>query len=75
MLSSLTLTGMVIQVIVALALLMGAFMYLRKKERISWKPLLIGAAVFFVFSQVLEKLLHLYILQINPATVALLKNV
>jgi uncharacterized membrane protein YhfC len=34
------------------------------------RNVLVGAGVFFVFSQVLEKSLHVYLLKLNPTTAA-----
>ena len=49
--------------------------YLICRRRMTLSPvnIAIGAATFFVFSQVLEKLLHLYMLQFNQTTVAWFK--
>jgi len=38
------------------------------------RNMLVGAAVFLVFSQVLEKALHVYLLKTNPTTAAWLKT-
>ncbi len=48
--------------------------YFYKKHRISFKVLGVGILIFFVFSQILEKLLHLYVLYINHSTSAYLLN-
>ncbi|OXM83183.1 YhfC family intramembrane metalloprotease [Paenibacillus rigui] len=72
--STLTLTGMVLQIGIVLIWLVVAFVYARKREHIGIKPVLIGAVVFLVFSQVLEKLLHVFMLQLNPSTAAWLQN-
>ena len=69
-----TLAGMFLQIGIVLIWLIAVFVYARKRERIGMKPVLVGAAVFLLFSQVLEKLLHVYMLQLNPASAALLQN-
>lgn len=74
MVSSATMFGMGFQVVFALLFPIAVFLYFRKKERISFKPALVGVAVFIVFAQILEKLLHVYMLQLNPQTVQLLSN-
>jgi uncharacterized membrane protein YhfC len=74
MVSGMSLSGMLFQVIWALVVVIGMILYLRRKERITLKPILIGAAIFLLFSQVLEKLVHVYFLQLNTDTAAILKN-
>jgi uncharacterized membrane protein YhfC len=44
------------------------FVICRRRMTLAGRNILIGAGVFFVFSQVLEKAMHLYLLQLNPAT-------
>lgn len=39
--------------------------YFKKKEKISLKPVIIGAIVFFIFTQILEKLLHMVVIENN----------
>jgi uncharacterized membrane protein YhfC len=46
------------------------FVICRRRMTLAARNVLIGALVFFVFSQVLEKALHLYVLKLNPATAA-----
>ncbi|CAG7653466.1 YhfC family intramembrane metalloprotease [Paenibacillus allorhizosphaerae] len=74
MAGSSTLIGIVIQMTIVLALVITAAVYLLRKERIALKPMLIGALVFLLFSQVLEKGLHVYMLQLNPVTAAWLQH-
>ena len=52
-----------------------AAIYLICRRRLTLSPvnIVIGAGTFFVFSQILEKLLHLYLLQFNQTTVAWFK--
>ena len=46
----------------------------RKRMTLSSRNILVGAGVFFVFSQVLEKGLNSYILKLNPTTAAWLSG-
>ena len=46
------------------------FIICRRRMTLAVRNILIGALVFFVFSQVLEKALHIYLLKLNPATAA-----
>lgn len=66
--------SLVIQAVVSVGVPVGFLIYFYRKYRISMKPVLIGLLVFIVFSQILEKILHVYILQINPETSEWLKN-
>lgn len=74
MVSSLSITFMVISGMMALGVPVAVLVYFYKKFRVSWKPILIGVLIFFVFSQVLEKLMHVYVLTINPQTMEWMKN-
>jgi uncharacterized membrane protein YhfC len=58
LISSFTMTGMVIQLLISLLFPIGLLIYLRKKQLFSWKPLGVGILIFILFSQVLEKALH-----------------
>lgn len=49
-----------------LPILLGIF--LRKRYRISIKPIIIGAITFIFFSQILEKLLHIFVISNNIFT-------
>jgi uncharacterized membrane protein YhfC len=69
-----SIAGMIVQVIIGIILPVALVIYFRKKQRISFRALAVGVLVFIVFSQVLEKALHFYLLFANPATAAWLKN-
>jgi uncharacterized membrane protein YhfC len=58
LISSFTMTGMVLQLLISLLFPIGLLIYLRKKQLFSWKPLGVGIFIFILFSQVLEKALH-----------------
>lgn len=55
--------GAVAQVCISLFVPIGLVWYGRKKGWLSWKALGIGALIFLVFSQVLEKALHIAVLE------------
>ena len=63
-------------VFAALCIILPAaiFVICHRRMMLSWRNILIGAGVFFVFSQVIEKSMHLYLLQLNPATAAWLNG-
>jgi uncharacterized membrane protein YhfC len=56
--STFTMTGMVLQMLISLLFPIGLLIYLRKKQLFSWKPLGVGILIFILFSQILEKALH-----------------
>jgi len=66
--------SLVIQAVVSVGVPVVCLIYFYRKYRISMKPVLIGLLVFIVFSQILEKILHVYMLQINPETSEWLKK-
>ncbi|ADU94503.1 YhfC family intramembrane metalloprotease [Geobacillus sp. Y412MC52] len=55
--------GAVVQLFISLLVPVGLILYGRKKGWLSWKALGVGAVVFLVFSQVLEKALHIAVLE------------
>ncbi|HET7657240.1 MAG TPA: YhfC family glutamic-type intramembrane protease, partial [Bacillales bacterium] len=74
MVQTLSIVFMAISDILAIGVPIAVLIYFYRKFHVSWKPILVGALIFFVFSQILEKLLHVYVLRINPETIALMKN-
>ena len=52
-------TGMVTQLAISLIAPLGLLIYFRQRKWLSWKPLGIGVLIFVLFSQVLEKILHM----------------
>ncbi|WP_019534743.1 YhfC family intramembrane metalloprotease [Paenibacillus ginsengihumi] len=74
MVSAASIAGIIIQMASIVILVASLFVYFRKTERIGWLPLLAGMAVFLLFSQLLEKVLHVYMLQGNAATAKALQN-
>ncbi|MED4878066.1 YhfC family intramembrane metalloprotease [Anoxybacillus geothermalis] len=55
--------GAAVQLAISLFVPVGLAWYGRKKGWLSWKALGVGAVVFLVFSQVLEKALHIAVLE------------
>jgi uncharacterized membrane protein YhfC len=51
---------------ISLALPIGLAIYFRKKHKTPLRTIFVGMAIWFVFSQVLEKLLHSVVLQYTP---------
>lgn len=66
MISSLTIGTMFVPVIVPFLLFGFLIFYYKKKVGISIKPLLLGALGFIVFTQILEKALHLFVITNFP---------
>lgn len=65
MVSQIQMAGMVSQLLIALIFPIVILVFLLRKKSLSWKSFWIGALIFVVFSQVLEKLLHIAV--IDPA--------
>lgn len=74
MVSQYSLAAMVFSLILSVIVPVALIVYLRRKVHLSLKPVFIGILTWFVFSQILEKLLHVYVLTLNPYTVNLMKN-
>lgn len=65
MVSSTSIISMGISAIVCFLFPITVLLYFKKKEKISLKPVFIGMIVFFMFTQILEKLLHLFVIGNN----------
>lgn len=74
MVSPLSISFLIVSEILALGIPIVVLIYFIRKYHISWKPILIGLLIFIVFSQVLEKLVHVYVLMINPQTMEWMEN-
>lgn len=66
MIASATLVSIVMQGLISILFPLGLFLYMRKRERFRMRPVWVGAAIFLIFTQVFEKVLHLVVLQGNP---------
>lgn len=65
MVSTLSISALIVDAAIALFLPIYLLVFYRKRERISFIPVLVGILVFILFSQILEKSLHFIV--INPA--------
>ncbi|HHY73721.1 MAG TPA: YhfC family intramembrane metalloprotease [Bacillus bacterium] len=65
MITQIQMAGMVTQLLISLLFPIIILIFLIRKKSLSWKSLLIGVLIFIVFSQVLEKILHIAV--IDPA--------
>ena len=70
MVSSSVLAVLIVSAVLTVVWLLAVFLICRRRMTLSARNIIVGAGVFFVFSQVLEKALHLYLLKANPATAA-----
>ncbi|WMT18850.1 YhfC family intramembrane metalloprotease [Parageobacillus toebii] len=69
MINTAIIAGMVTQLVISLFVPIGLLLYFRKKKWLSWKPFGIGVLIFVLFSQVLEKALH--VVMIDPSGTSL----
>ena len=69
MINPLSIAGMAAQLVMSLLVPLGLFIYFHKKKWLSWKPLGVGILIFLLFSQVLEKALH--VVMIDPSGTSL----
>lgn len=46
----------------------GAWLWLRRRFDLAWRDIGVGAGVFVLFALILERTLHVYLLQLNPVT-------
>lgn len=74
MVGSITIIFIGLMMVLSVGVPVAAFIYFKRRMNISWKPMLIGALIFVVFSQILEKALHVYLLQLNTQTAEWLSN-
>lgn len=74
MVSNMSIAAMIISIILSFAFPLALLIYFRVRCKISFAAVGIGAAIFIVFSQVLEKSMHYYMLYANNTTAHLLKN-
>lgn len=72
MVSTASIVGLGVQAVLSFLIPFLLLTYWRKKEKISWRTILIGMMVFILFSQILEKLMHTHLLVQNKATASFL---
>src|SRR5215475_2427361 len=68
MVSAVVLAGLAAAAVLAVVWPLAVFLICRGRMTLLGRNVVIGAGVFFVFSQVLEKALHLYLLKANATT-------
>src|SRR5699024_9955045 len=74
MVSGGTIISIIIQGIIAFGLPIFFLVFLLIKYPKSWKPMLVGAGIFFVFAQVLEAILHQVVFFVDIFTTNWLQN-
>jgi uncharacterized membrane protein YhfC len=70
MVPSSVLASLVVSAILSVVWPVAIFLICRRRMTLALRNVLVGAGVFLVFSQVLEKGLHVYLLKANAATAA-----
>lgn len=68
MINTMAITGMATQLAISFIAPLGLLIYFRKRKWLSWKPLGIGMLIFILFSQVLEKMLHMIMIDADGAS-------
>ncbi|AIM16904.1 MULTISPECIES: YhfC family intramembrane metalloprotease [Neobacillus] len=66
MVSSATLASMVAMIVFSMVLFIGLIWFYRKRTGIAIKPMIVGAVGFVVFTQILEKVLHVAVITKFP---------
>ncbi|MBM7865976.1 YhfC family intramembrane metalloprotease [Heliobacterium gestii] len=74
MVSNLSFLYMSISVLLSIGVPVGLLIYLHQRQSISWKAVTVGALVWFFFTQGLEKMVHIYVFNVNPFTAEWLKH-
>lgn len=64
--SPLSIPFIVLSFLLAFLIPVGFYFYMRKKYHISVKPVLIGAAVWFISTEILEQTVHFFVLRYTP---------
>jgi uncharacterized membrane protein YhfC len=68
MVSTAVLSALLASAVLSAAWPLTIFVVCRRRMTLAIRNVLVGAGVFFLFSQVLEKILNIYLLKANPAT-------
>ncbi|MDS0524629.1 YhfC family intramembrane metalloprotease [Clostridium sp. SHJSY1] len=74
MVNSLSIFFMAVSLIISIGLPSALIIFVKKKYKSSLKPFVIGILGFFISSQILENLFHLYVLKVNTTTSTFLAN-
>lgn len=69
-----SIAAMAFSLLLSLSTPAALFWYLARRSRLNYRAVGIGVAVFLVFTQLFEKLMHLYFLRWNSTTAQLLEN-
>src|SRR5699024_6730793 len=69
MISSATIISIIIQGIIAFGLPVFFLIFILKKYPSSWKPMLVGAGIFFVFSQILGATFNQFAFMVDHVTI------
>lgn len=63
--TAMALFSLLLEAFVCFALPVGLMIFWRSKSGSGWKPVLVGAAMFFLFAMVLEQILHTFVLVLD----------
>lgn len=74
MVSQSVIAGYIFSIILSIGFPIGAFIYFKRKERISFRPVLTGSLIFIFFALVLEGTVNFYLLNINESTAMIKTN-
>ncbi|WP_143317232.1 YhfC family intramembrane metalloprotease [Clostridium sp. HBUAS56017] len=74
MVNSTSIFFMILSFILSVILPITLIIFVKKKYKVSLKPFLVGVLAFFISAEILENLLHLYFLNVNPTTTAFFAN-
>ncbi|NEW08983.1 YhfC family intramembrane metalloprotease [Paenibacillus sp. SYP-B3998] len=74
MVSQGSIIAMIVQVILGIVIPLSLLIYYRSTLKISYRAVGVGILIFIVFSQLLEQVLHVYMLSGNQTTTEWLKN-
>lgn len=74
MVSTATIASILVSLILSILLPAFIAVYFYKKYRISFKPVWVGALIFFVFVLILERMMHQYLLVSNTTTAIALSD-
>jgi uncharacterized membrane protein YhfC len=74
MVSNLAMAGIATAIALSIGGPIAVYLICRKRMTLSWRNIVIGAGVFFLFALVLEQALHYFVLQANPVTVGWIRS-
>jgi uncharacterized membrane protein YhfC len=68
MVSQSAIAGLVVQCMISILIPIFVYVFMKKKYKISFRPVLVGAAIFIGFVLILEGALNAYVLHVNETT-------